>query len=144
MIQKSFNIFLSLFFIFSIMTKAHGDEKKIDIWKNQKNKETIKKEKTDIKKKENNEILTQIKDNKVNEVLITEEKIDKKIERKVFGIYDPAEFNFSLNMWSSSNVDDIKASIKRINKINLSNTSNEIYQNILLSISLDKLFNILP
>ena len=38
-------------------------------------------------------------------------------------------------MWSSSNVDDIKASIKRINKINLSNTSNEIYQNILLSIS---------
>ena len=38
-------------------------------------------------------------------------------------------------MWSSTKAEDVRASIKRINKINLSKTSNEILENILLSFS---------
>ena len=59
----------------------------------------------------------------------------KEEERKVFGIYDPSDFNFNLNMWSSTKAEDIKSSINRLNKLKLSKTSNEILENILLSYS---------
>ena len=54
---------------------------------------------------------------------------------KVFGIYDPAENDFNLNMWSSTKGEDIKASLKRIEKIKLSKTANQILERILLSFS---------
>ena len=38
-------------------------------------------------------------------------------------------------MWSSTKADDVRASLKRLKKINLSKTSNEILENILLSFS---------
>ena len=38
-------------------------------------------------------------------------------------------------MWSTTKAEDIRASIKRIKKINLSKTSNEILENVLLSFS---------
>ena len=58
-----------------------------------------------------------------------------KQEIQIFGIYDPADFNFSLNMWSSTNADDVRASIKRLKKLIYRRTSNEILENILLSFS---------
>ena len=74
------------------------------------------------------------------------EKINNNIEIKdglpdssnspnIFGIYDPAENNFDLNMWSSTKAEDIRSSLKRIKKINLSKTSSEILENVLLSFS---------
>ena len=56
-------------------------------------------------------------------------------EKKVFGVYDPENFNFNLNMWTSTKAEDVRASLKRIKKINLSTTSEEILENILLSFS---------
>ena len=56
-------------------------------------------------------------------------------ELKIFGVHDPADYNFSLNMWSTTNADDVRASLKRIKKINLSRTSNEILENVLMSFS---------
>ena len=56
-------------------------------------------------------------------------------EAKIFGIYDPADYDFNLNMWSSTSAEDVRSSIKRLKKINLSKTSNEILENILLSFS---------
>ena len=38
-------------------------------------------------------------------------------------------------MWSTTKAEDVRASLKRIKKINLSRTSNEILENILLSFS---------
>ena len=38
-------------------------------------------------------------------------------------------------MWSSTKAEDINASLKRLKKIKLSKTSNEILENILLSFS---------
>ena len=38
-------------------------------------------------------------------------------------------------MWSTTNADDVRSSIKRLKKIKLSKTSNEILENILLSFS---------
>ena len=42
---------------------------------------------------------------------------------------------FDLNMWSTTQAEDVKASLKRIEKIKLSNTANEILGRILLSFS---------
>ena len=50
-------------------------------------------------------------------------------------MYDPAEYNFNLNMWSATSAEDIESTISRLKKIKLSNTSNEILENILLSFS---------
>ena len=38
-------------------------------------------------------------------------------------------------MWSSTSAEDVRASIKRLKKIKLSKTSNDIFQNVLLSYS---------
>ena len=69
------------------------------------------------------------------DILITDGAIDNSREIKVFGVYDPADYNFNLNMWSTTKAEDVRSSIKRIKKINLSKTSNEILENVLLSFS---------
>ena len=56
-------------------------------------------------------------------------------DKKVFGIYDPADYNFNINMWSTTDAEDLRASISRLKKIKLSRTSNEILENILMSFS---------
>ena len=53
----------------------------------------------------------------------------------MFGIYEPANYNFSLNMWSKTKAEDLRSSLKRLNKINLSKSSNEILEAILFSFS---------
>ena len=47
-------------------------------------------------------------------------------------MYDPAKYNFNLEMWSTTKAEDLRASLKRIKKINLSKTSEEILENVLL------------
>ena len=131
MILRSFKIVLGLL-LFSFSATILNSEEKIDIWKN-KNK-TIK------------ELESPKKSNDINleKTLIVEPKTDIKIEEnvgvsddelKVFGIYDPADNNFNLNMWSTTKAEDVRASLKRIKKIKLSKTSNEILENVLLSFS---------
>ena len=131
MILRSFKIVLGLL-LFSFSTTILNSEEKIDIWKN-KNK-TIKE--LESPKKSN--------DTTLEKTLIVEPKTDIKIEEnvgvsddevKVFGIYDPADNNFNLNMWSTTKAEDVRASLKRIKKIKLSKTSNEILENVLLSFS---------
>ena len=52
---------------------------------------------------------------------------------KIFGIYDPAENDFDLNMWSQTEAEDVRSSFKRINKIKLSNTATKLFENTILS-----------
>ena len=131
MILRSFKIVLGLL-LFSFSTTILNSEEKIDIWKN-KNK-TIKELESPKKSDDIN----------LEKTLIVEPKTDIKIEEnvgvsddevKVFGIYDPADNNFNLNMWSTTKAEDVRASLKRIKKIKLSKTSNEILENVLLSFS---------
>ncbi len=131
MILRSFKIVLGLL-LFSFSATILNSEEKIDIWKN-KNK-TIKELESPKKSGDIN----------LKKTLIVEPKTDIKIEEnvgvsddevKVFGIYDPADNNFNLNMWSTTKAEDVRASLKRIKKIKLSKTSNEILENVLLSFS---------
>ena len=70
-------------------------------------------------------------------ILITDGPIELSEEAAVFGVYDPADYDFNLNMWSNTKAEDVRASIKRLKKIKLSKTSNDILENILLKTMYD-------
>ena len=128
---KSLNKYASLL-IFIISFLPVNAEEQIDIWDN---KDVIKKEEkssdTDTTNTTNNNtIFNKIKNNKIT---IEKEILDNNQEVEIFGIFDPAESDFDLNMWSETNADDIRSSIKRINNLKLSNTSEKIFEKTLFS-----------
>ena len=130
---KNFNYIVGLLIIFSYSPLFC--EEKIDIWKNKKDDatENIKKEPIDIKKKNNLESSQTIQ--ALEKIQIQEGSEIQTEEQQVFGIYEPANYNFSLNMWSKTKAEDLRSSLKRLNKINLSKSSNEILEAILFSFS---------
>ena len=135
MISKNFKILLALIFAALIFSPLKGDDK-IDIWKNKKNNGNIDSNQSNTVKKKDDikpNLAEPVEANQ--DILITDGAIDNSQEIKVFGVYDPADYNFNLNMWSTTKAEDVRSSIKRIKKINLSKTSNEILENVLLSFS---------
>ena len=132
---KSFNLYcLLIIFLFSTPLKS---EDEIDIWKKNNTEE---KESTQINKKINKEETQKlnfdsIKTIELNQKIeITDGSLkENSQEVKVFGIYDPADNDFDLNMWSSTKAEDIKSSLKRLEKIKLSKTADEILERILMS-----------
>ena len=135
MISKNFKILLALIFAALIFSPLKGEDK-IDIWKNKKNNGNIDSNQSNTVNKKDDikpNLAEPVEANQ--DILITDGAIDNSKEIKVFGVYDPADYNFNLNMWSTTKAEDVRSSIKRIKKINLSKTSNEILENILLSFS---------
>ena len=136
MILKSFKYFFGLLII-SIFVSPVISEEKIDIWKNKEKQEEKSESLIENEEQEKNKILLNPANKiKPDQVIQIEENIKENInENKVFGVHDPADYNFDLNMWSSTKAEDIRASLKRLKKIKLSKTSNEILESILLSYS---------
>ncbi len=128
---KSLNKFIG-FLIFLMFCLPFNAEEEIDIWNksNKKNSQSIKNnESSEIK---NNSTLanTVSLDNKIE----IETQISDNYEKiKIFGIYDPAENNFDLNMWSQTEAEKVRSSFKRIKKIKLSNTAAKLFENTILS-----------
>ena len=136
MISKSYKNFLSSFFVTFIIFIPLKSEEQIDIWKNNKKKEINKPLNQKKLNNQNNDTFEKaLNQNTKNEIKIKSDKLDEDDEIKIFGIYDPADYNFNLNMWSATKADDVRASLKRLKKIKLSKTSKEILENILLSYS---------
>ena len=136
MILKSFSNFLSLFILICFFCLPLQSEEKIDIWKKSNDKDVSSSNTTkssNISSQEKIEPSQKIQIKK--KIEIENSLIDSSLEAKVYGVYDPSDFNFNLNMWSSTNAEDVRSSIKRLKKIKLSKTSNEILENILLSFS---------
>ena len=135
MISKNFKILLALIFAALIFSPLKGEDK-IDIWKNKKSNRNIDSNQSNTVNKKDDikpNLAEPVEANQ--DILITDGVIDNSREIKVFGVYDPADYNFNLNMWSTTKAEDVRSSIKRIKKINLSKTSNEILENVLLSFS---------
>ena len=126
----SLNKYLS-FLILVILIQPLYAEEEIDIWNKEKKQipETI----------ENNNPETNINSQSIftnqqnNNIEIENEILNTSKEINVFGIYDPAENDFDLNMWTTTKAEDIRSSIKRINKIKLSNTATRLFENTILS-----------
>ena len=130
---KSFSYLVGLIIIF--FNSLLFSEEKVDIWKN--NKETsneIKQIDEKISQETSNPpSSTRIK--AADKIQIQEGSSIQLEEQKVYGIYDPANYDFNLNMWSTTKAADLRSSLKRLNKIELSKSSREILEAILFSFS---------
>ena len=125
--------FLSLF-CFLVLNTAVYAEDTVDIWKKNKLEK-----RNELKTKEKN-----ITDNKID--LINKKSLNSAIdiqneissstaETNLFGIYDPDENNFDLNMWAASDGGNVRNIIKRINNLNLSVTAENIFLTTMMSYS---------
>ena len=97
MMLKSSKIFFSLFFVFLSFTQLNGEEK-IDIWKNDKKQKTISEENknTKLKIKDNQNLQETSKILSEEKISIEEGSSITSNEVKVYGVYDPQDFNFNL------------------------------------------------
>ena len=130
---KSFNCLFSLLIIFSY-SSVLGEEK-IDIWNN-KEKSSVTSPKIENKKNiENSNLKSSQTIQSPEEIKIQDSLSIELNEQKIYGVYEPANFDLNLNMWSTTSADDLRSSLKRLNKLKLSNSSNEILEAILFSFS---------
>tara|TARA_B100000029_G_scaffold355353_1_gene348181 strand:+ start:2002 stop:3735 length:1734 start_codon:yes stop_codon:yes gene_type:complete len=99
-----------------------------DIWK----KKDDKKKQADLKEKIT--IESPILSDDINKISIQidESKIENSNDLPI-GIFDPEENNFSLDMWSNTNGEDIKNILKRISKIKLSKFSEDLLFKVLFT-----------
>ena len=130
---KSFSYLIGLIIIF--FNSLLFSEEKVDIWKNNKeNSNEIKQIDEKISQETSNPpSSTRIK--AADKIQIQEGSSIQLEEQKVYGIYDPANYDFNLNMWSTTKAEDLRSSLKRLNKIELSKSSREILEAILFSFS---------
>lgn len=124
--------FFTLFtFIFFLHLSVNSNEP-VDIWElkdQQKNEDKI--------IEDNNSINTDSMDNNSNyeesSIVILEENSDKINNVELVGLYDPEENNLDIDMWFYSDGDQVKAILKKINTIKLSNDSKLILKIALLT-----------
>ena len=125
---KSFNytIGLLIFFLCSPLIS----EEKIDIWNNNK-ENTITNPNLEKKTKQDKPNLKSSQTIKTIEKIQIEEGSAADLdEKKVYGIYEPANYNFDLNMWSTTKADDLRSSLNRLSKIELSKSSNDLFSSM--------------
>ena len=130
---RSFNYFIGLILIFFCSNLF--SEEKIDIWENKKEipKQNLEVEEKDNQGNTNFKISEPIK--ALDKIKIQESSTIQSEEKNVFGIYEPASYGFNLNMWSETKAEDLRSSLNRLKKIELSKSSNEILEAILFSFS---------
>ena len=122
--------FRSLFFLaFLIFSSVFAEDETIDIWENEKvldeqNQNTENKNNTNTKNLNlsENKTITKINENKI-----------ENESQAVIGIIDPEKNNFNLNMWSNSDGEEVKKVLKRINKIKLSDFSEDLLFKVLFT-----------
>jgi hypothetical protein len=132
--KKIFSIALSFFFGLA----SYAEDQPVDIWNIDKKKiennssasEIIETE-NDFMKNDGNSIydMQSKKDNKSIEL---DNDVNNK-ELKIFGLYDPEDYDLDVEMWSNSDGDQLKNIFSKLNKIDLSNDSNEIMKIAILT-----------
>ena len=131
---KSLNKYISLLvFIISFFPAYAEDE--IDIWSIEKKKEIKKIQTKDNDTNASINLKVFSEQNPKNEIQIENEILQDEKDLKLFGIYEPADSNLNLNMWSETNGEKVRSSMTRISKINLSNTASNFLENTIFSFS---------
>ena len=123
-------LIISLFFFQNIL----AEDKSIDIWNN-KNKPKSENNKIQEKLIQEPKIdISKLNQNQKEPIKISETQ-SKDTNLKLVGLYDPGQNDLSLEMWMRTNGELIKQSLKRIEKIKLSKFSEEIFLNTILTYS---------
>ena len=123
-------ILFSLFFGF-----ATNSQEPVDIWEvgEKKSKENIILTEDELEKNIPQNSIYDMQSQKEGELSIEETQTLISKEKKLIGIYDPAENGLDINMWSNSNGDQILNIFKRIDKLELSRDAAEILDVLLLT-----------
>ena len=126
-------ILFVIFLIILTFNPVFGEDEPVDIWEKKENQN---------ENEEDNEI-DQEKDITIESPIISDDikkiviKIDENTiigqNQSVIGIFDPAENNFNLNMWTKTDGEDIKKVLKRIDKLKLSKLSEDLLFQVLFT-----------
>ena len=126
---SNLNKFLLFIFFFTILIfNSVFAATAVDIWKKNKTQS----EQNDNEKEITIQSPILSEDLEKITIKIEEQEIDNS-EQTVIGIFDPEENNFTLNMWSDSDGEDIKKILKRINKLKLSKLSEDLLLRVLFT-----------
>ncbi len=121
---------LIILFICFFFSPSFSNEP-VDIWN--VNQDNIKDEnKIEVKSNDDVDLINNTQT--INKIQSIDE--DQKVssnENFLFGIYDPEENDFSLNMWDLSSKEKILNIINKINELNLSEDSKKIYNSLILT-----------
>ena len=102
----------------------------VDIWKKKENQN----EQNNQTSEEEITIQSPVLSDDVGEVKLSiDEKKIEEPDHAVIGIFDPEKNDFNLNMWSSSDGEDIKNILKRIDKLKLSQFSEDLLFQVLFT-----------
>jgi len=128
----SLNKYISFLILFISFQSLYAEEQ-IDIWNKEikEKSQTIKPDNNTSNNTINSEIFKKSQTN--TSIKIENEILENSQDAKIFGIYDPAENNFNLNMWTQTEAENVRSSFNRINKIQLSNTATKLFENTILS-----------
>ena len=127
-LNKKFLFSLIVFIFFTPLLS----EDSIDIWK----KENLKNNTSKVvdKNPEQTESKIKIISETKKEININSDTLDTSNDL-IFGIFDPAENNLTMDIWTNSEGTKVKDTIDRINKIKLSSFSEEVFINTLFTIA---------
>jgi len=129
------NFLTFLFVILFFCSSSFGEEKSVDIWSKKNNtKSSEENKKNDTIKEEPKIDISKINEDKKEQIQISENQ-NEDSNVKLVGLYDPGKNDLSLEMWSGTNGEFIRDAIKRIEKIELSKFSEEIFLNTILTYS---------
>ena len=122
------------FLIISMLLSTANAEEEINIWDKKDDKEIIDKPNNSIDTTLNQlPKLEKVETTKTNQIEIEKDLSDSQEQVKIFGIFDPSENDFDLNMWSRTDSENVRSSLKRIDKIKLSSTATKLFENTLFS-----------
>ena len=105
-----------------------AENKPIDLWNLEKNETDINEE--NITSNQNQDIsvsnsIYEMQSNKKINPINLDQAVESK-EIKIIGLYDPAEYGLSIDMWSNSDGSKLKSLFKNIDKYSLSQDASEI------------------
>jgi len=126
LLNKKFFSILIFYFLSGITTYA--EDKPVDIWNLEKKDKDILEETNISGQNQNNISETSIYDmlsnKKIDPIKLEQNVVSKEI--KIVGLYDPAEYGLSIDMWSNSDGLKLKSLFENINKYDLSQDSSDI------------------
>jgi len=132
-ISKQLNRFCFVLVASIILIKTTFAEEKVEnIWKTIETKDIVNETRIENSELSNTKTIQGVKIQLTNENIIVNNELDKSKEL-LAGLFDPAENDLNLDMWSNSDGNEIKNLLKKINSKKLSNFSEKIMDIALLT-----------
>ncbi len=131
------NLFILVILILGSIVQA--EETPLDIWSIDKKEieNNLKVNEEKINENKNNEIQGETNiykmqsQKEINSIELDEKLVSRKV--KIYGLYDPDDYDLDINMWSNSNGDQLKKLFSKLNSIKLSEDASEIMNISLLT-----------